>query len=175
MKPKSAIRLGTVCLTAALLLLLAAAVTRRERKWNFTAVPLAPHDYLKDVAEPITIVDGKDWDDGGGKGLSFKDSKGVVRSVCLRDGLDGGQDLTLGSMTPGRGRKVAVGSPEEQAFLGLLQRWSLQDPEAREWSRRIEQWLRADIKQSILRGDETAEQLRAMFAVKMMLRLLRRN
>ena len=43
MKAKSAIRLGTVCLTAALLLLLAAAVTRRERKWNFTAVPLAPH------------------------------------------------------------------------------------------------------------------------------------
>lgn len=175
MKLKPAIRLGTVCLTAALLLMLAAALPRHVRRWNFTAVPLAPHDYFKDVAEPITIVDGKVWDGGGGKGLSFKDSKGVVRSVCLRDGLDGGNDLVLGSMTPDRGAKVAVGGPEEQAFLGLLQRWSLQDPEAREWSRRIEQWLRADIKHSILKGDETAEQLRAMFAVKMMLKLLRRN
>lgn len=174
MRLKPAIYLGTVCLSVALLLLLAAALTRHERRWNFTALPLAPHGYFKDVAEPITIVDSLVGDDGH-KGLSFRDSRGVVRSVCVGIDPDGDNDLMLGSMTPDRGTKVAVGGPEEQAFLGLLQRWSLHDPEAQACSERIEQWLHANIKQPILTGSETAEQRHAMRAVVMMLKLLRRN
>lgn len=175
MKLKAAIQSTMICLTAAVLLLLAAALTRHDRRWNFTAIPLAPHDYLKDVAEPITIVDSIVWDDGGGKGLSFKDARGVVRSVCLGTGPDGDNDFMLGSMTPDRGTKAAIGGPEEQAFLGLLQRWSLHDPQALACSERIERWLHADIKQPVLTGDETAEQRHAMRAVVMMLKLLRRN
>jgi hypothetical protein len=140
---------------------------------DHSRVPLSQSEYLKDVAEPISMVMGISWDDGGSKGLIFKDGKGVTRSVCLLHNLEDEQNLILGNHIPvPDAKRIPIRAPEEKAFLGLLQRWYRQDPDARAWNDRME---RSDHRHSILKGDETKEQLAKGIAVSIMRKLSERN
>jgi hypothetical protein len=140
-----------------------------------TKVPLDRSQYLADISEPITMVQGLSWDDGGSMGLLFRDSKQVEKAVCLVNDLDENKDLVLGSMFPSQDKRVPVGGDEERAFLGLLQRWCRQDPEAREWLSRMESRSRPGKDGSIFRGDESEQQLVKGRAVSMMRKLQKRN
>ncbi len=99
------------------------------------------------MVEPITIVDGMSFDDGGSKGLRFADARGAVRDVCLEDTrvweddpnvLEGHHNVILNSFFPRgeRARRVAISGVEERALLGLLERWAKQDPGTKELKRR---------------------------------------
>ncbi len=105
-------------------------------------VPLDRSEYLRDVLEPIAMVQGVSWDDNS-QGLVFRDSRKTEKSVSLLflEAEDEPQkrNLLLGSSVPRRryGKSVPVGGSEEQAFLGLLERWYRSDPEARAIDRRI--------------------------------------
>src|SRR5262249_7717694 len=155
---------STYLVTPILLVLLSLAMLRctsPRRSIDYAHVPLSQSEYLKDVVEPISMVVGNSWDDGGSHGLVFRDSKQVIRSVCLLDNLAGEQDLLFGTNVPdSRGRvKHPVGGAEEKAFLGLLERWYRRDIDAKAWSKRMERSARAGHRYSILRGDETEEQI----------------
>jgi hypothetical protein len=150
--------------------------TSSRRSIDYAHVPLSQSEYLKDVVEPISMVVGMSWDDGGSHGLVFRDSRHVTKSFCLLDNLDGERNLILGTSAPDRrGKRLPLGGPDEKAFLGLLERWYRQDPDATPWNERIEQWERSDRRFSILRGDETEEQLGKGMAVGLMRRLRQRN
>jgi hypothetical protein len=99
------------------------------------ALPLGRSPFLRDVVEPITIVDGMAFSDGGSLGLRFQDARGVVRDICLEDTriweddpgiLEGHHNVILNSFFPGgeRARRVPVSGDEERALLGLLDRWA---------------------------------------------------
>jgi hypothetical protein len=135
------------CLSLALLALLWFVLARHNK--DFTQFPLNKSEYLRNVSEPITVVEGISWSDGGSMGLSFRDSRQVLRAVCLENDLDGNKSLTFGKMTPNWERRVAMGGSEERAFLGLLQRWHRRDPEAQEWFNRMERWSRFNKEASI--------------------------
>jgi hypothetical protein len=151
--------------------------TSPRRCIDHAQVPLSQSEYLKDVVEPVSMVVGMSWDDGGSKGLVFRDSRQVIKSICLLDNLAGEQGLIFGTSAPdSRGkRKVPPGGPDEQALLGLLERWYGRDPDAMAWNERIEQWEGSDHRYSILRRDETKEQIGTGVAVSLMRRLRRRN
>jgi hypothetical protein len=102
--------------------------------------------FLCDVVEPITIVDGMSFDDGGSKGLRFADARGAVRDVCLEDTrvweddpkvLEGHHNVIMNSFYPRgeRAKRVPISGAEERALLGLLERWANQDPDAKELER----------------------------------------
>ena len=105
---------------------------------DYSANRLDVVGYLRDVAEPITMLDGISWSDGGSMGLLFRDSRQVVRAACLAVDLEDHHELTFGEMTPNLPAKVPVGGAEEKAFLGLLQRWARDDPRARACRRRMD-------------------------------------
>src|SRR5262245_32096758 len=115
--------------------------TASRRRIDPARVPLSQSEYLKDVVEPISMVVGISWDDGGSHGLVFRDSRQVTKSVCLLDNLEGERNLILGTYVPdSRGKRtLPLGGPEEKAFLGLLERWYRQDTDAKVWDERIEQ------------------------------------
>src|SRR5258708_5700563 len=46
-------------------------------------LPLSRSPFLRDVVEPISIVEGMAFSDGGSLGLRFQDARGVVRDICL--------------------------------------------------------------------------------------------
>ncbi len=144
---------------------------------DYSRIPLSRSEYLKDVVEPVSMVVGMAFDDGGSHGLVFKDSRQVVRSVCLLANLEEEQNLILGSVYPTSGGKgkVPIGGVEEKAFLGLLERWYRQDPDAKVWNDRMDQWARSDQRHSIRRGDETKEQLGKGIAVGLLRSLRKRN
>lgn len=161
------------CLSLALLALLWFVLDRHTK--DFTQFDLDGSEYLKDVSEPITVVKGISWSDGGSVGLSFIDSRQVLRAVCLENDLGGNQSLTFGKMTPNRDRRVTIGGSEERAFLGLLQRWLRRDLEAQEWFNKMERWSRSDKMASLFTGHETEEQRTKAYAIGIMGRLLERN
>ena len=100
----------------------------------------------------------------------------MTKSFCLLDNLDGERNLILGTSAPDRkGKRLPLGCPDEKAFLGLLERWYRQDPDAISWNERIEQRERSDRRFSILRKNETEEQLGKGMAVSLMRRLRQRN
>jgi hypothetical protein len=142
---------------------------------DFTKEPLDRSRYLRDVSEPISFDSGISFDDGGSLGLVFKDSKQVKKAVCLENDLEGNQYLVLGSYTPDENKRVPMSGDEERAFLGLLQRWLRRDPEAQEWSDRLERGARPGKYGSIFKDDETQQQQAKGFAVGMLRRLLKRN
>jgi hypothetical protein len=137
---------------------------------DFTKVPLEKCDYLRDVNEPITIVYCIGWSDGGSLGISFKDSRQIEKAACLENDLDGNRNLTFGTLTPNRDNRVKVGGIEEKAFLGLLQRWRRQDPEAQELHDRIE-----SNPQSGFTDNETDQQRTKAMTIALMRKLLKRN
>jgi hypothetical protein len=100
---------------------------------DFTKVPLDQSPFLRDAAEPISLIGGT-WTGYSGDGciyISFADQKNVKRNAryvfCPRTGGDISDQLMLDQ------KAVSPHDPEEQAFLGLLQRWYLGDAEAREF------------------------------------------
>ena len=112
--------------------------------------------FLRDVVEPITIVDAMSFDDGGSKGLRFADSQGIVRDVCLEDTriwgsnpnvLEGHHNVILNSFFPHgrRARRVPISGVEERALLGLLERWGRRDTDATELERRYRLLERGEI------------------------------
>lgn len=122
--------------------LAASLAFRNPRTRDYSTVPLDRSDFLRDVHEPITMVSGLSWDDNS-QGLVFKDSKRVERSVCLlflEDEDDPRKrNLLLGSdcPNPSYGKRVPVSGTDEQAFLGLLERWFRSDPETQAIRQRI--------------------------------------
>jgi hypothetical protein len=46
-------------------------------------LPLSASPFLREVVEPITIVEALSFDDGGSQGVRFRDAQGVVRDFCL--------------------------------------------------------------------------------------------
>ena len=112
--------------------------------------------FLRDVVEPITIVEGMSFDDGGSRGLHFVDARGSVRDICLEDTriweddpkvLEGHHNIILDSFFPrgDRARRVPISGVEERAVLGLLERWASQDPDAKEVERRYALYERREI------------------------------
>ena len=116
--------------------------TRHPKIIDYSTVRLDRSPYLGDVLEPIAMVQGVSWDDNS-QGLVFRDAKHIEKSVCLLflEAEDDPQqrNLLLGSSIPQPryGKRVPVGGSEEQAFLGLLERWYRSDPDARTIDRRI--------------------------------------
>jgi hypothetical protein len=118
--------------------------------------PLDQSPFLRDVVEPITIVNAMSFDDGGSKGLRFADARGAVRDVCLEDTraweddpnvLEGHHNIILNSFFPhgDRARRVPISGAEERSLLGLLERWASQDPDAKELERRYGLYERGEI------------------------------
>jgi hypothetical protein len=117
---------------------------------------LGQSPFLRDVVEPITIVDAISFDDGGSKGLRFADARGTVRDVYLEDTrvweddpnvLEGHHNLILDSFFPRgeRARRVPISGVEERSLLGLLERWARQDLDAKELKRRYGLYERGKI------------------------------
>jgi hypothetical protein len=138
-----------------------------------------PLDPLHDVAEPITIVDAVSWDDGGSRSLAYKDAKGVVRDACLLDDLNGNQNLVLGSYTPIHNKRRLenwpVGGSKERAFLQVLKRWAVQNPDAIRWDQRLDRYERGEIDLKGFWDDSPAEQRVTAIAVGVLRDLHRRN
>ena len=109
--------------------------------------PLDRSPFLRDVVEPITLLDAISWDDGGSKGIRFRDARGTVRLVCLENGPlfgdENGDELppivVFGGYAPRAegSRRVPIRGVEERALLGLLDRWARGDATAAELDRRV--------------------------------------
>lgn len=133
---------------------------------DFTKIPLAQSSYLRDVAEPITMIRGPHvaGSDNHWMGIVFGDANGVERSATydfyVYRGEDSSNTLRLEE------RKVPPGGAEERAFLGLLQRWYLQDAEARDFYDRLK---RVDFPKLSERQEAK------VIGVSMLLRLLKRD
>jgi hypothetical protein len=105
-------------------------------------VPLSQAQYLKDVIEPISMIDSHSLDDGGSIGLVFKDSTGNEKSFVLLDNLDDEHNVVFGVCVGyPKERRIALAGDEEKALVGLLERWYRQDPDATKWNDRIDAWL----------------------------------
>ncbi len=134
------VALGTIILTG--MVVARSLTTRHTKTIDYSTVPLDRSPYLRDVLEPIAMVQGVSWDDNS-QGLVFRDAKHTEKSVCLlfleEEDDPQQRNLLLGSSVPQPryGKRVPVAGSEEQAFLGLLERWYRSDPEAREIDRRI--------------------------------------
>jgi hypothetical protein len=125
--------------------------------------------FLNDVSEPIDFIRAISVDDGGSEYLSFKDSKGKLFHVCLKNTLAGNQHLTLGD------RAVSESGLEERRFLRLLERWYSSDPEARAWADRNQLWLESDRKEPQPDPDDLGMHYPKVFAVSVLQRLQLRN
>lgn len=138
---------------------------------------------LRDVVEPITIVDTASWDDGGSHSLAFKDARGVTRYASLMHDLRGNQNLVLGSYLPVHEARILkdhpIGGDEERAFLRLLERWCRDDAEAAWWDRRLGLYYRGevslqDLPEGAPSGNDAGFDLKAS-AVNVLLQLRFRN
>lgn len=133
---------------------------------DFTKVPLAQSPHLRDVAEPISMIRGphEAGSDNHWMGVVFRDANQVERTaiydIYVWRGEDSRDTLLLDE------RKVPPAGPEERAFLGLLQRWYLQDAEARDFYAHLK---RADLSKL----DERQEA--KVIGVSMLIRLLKRG
>ncbi len=120
---------------------LPAVVKAAEGKYS--EVPLSQAQYLTDVIEPISMIESHSFDDGGSIGLVFRDSKGNEKLITLLDNLYDEHNLVFGVCEgyPKGGSRAPVAGIDEKAFLGLLERWYRQDPDATKWNDRIDRWL----------------------------------
>ena len=113
---------------------------------DFTKVPLDQSPYLRDVAEPITLIRGPHGaaSDSVWMGIVFVDAKYIERYAeyvfhsydpvaipgsPLLGTVERRDTLMLGTIR--NVKPVPAGGADERAFLGLLQRWYCQDAEAR--------------------------------------------
>jgi len=122
------------------------------------------------------MVMGLSWDDNS-QGLVFKDSSQVERSLCLlfleEEDDPRKRNLLLGSDCPNPeyGKRVPVAGADEQAFLGLLERWFRSDPEAQAINHRI-----ADkTTEPFSDVGKTDEYYGKVIAVRILILLRRRN
>ena len=86
------------------------------------------------------MIDGFRWDDAS-IDLTFEDSRGRTKEVCLVFPFEGDEFLIFGATISGgrsRGDRIRPEGWEERAFVGLLERWYQQTTAAQEWNRRIE-------------------------------------
>ena len=106
--------------------------------------PLAASPRLRDVVEPITIVLGMSFTDGGSQGLRFQDARGKIWNLSLKRFAFYNPEpppvIVFGSFSPGsdepRDDWAPISGVDERALLGLLERWAANDPHARELERR---------------------------------------
>ena len=134
-----------------LLLVLSGCHSRCQQvhRADYSGVPLSQAGYLKDVIEPISMIDSHGFDDGGSLGLVFRDSKGNEKSITLLDNIDDEHNVVFGvCIANPNERRAPLAGDEEKAFLGLLERWYRQDPNATKWSDRIDRWLSSGRKHS---------------------------
>ena len=142
--------------------------------------------YLADVVEPIAIVEGLSFDDGGSQGLRFKDALGHVKDICLEDTrvweddpsvLEGHHNISMNSFFPRgeKARRVPVSGVEERALLGLLDRWVRQDADARLVWERYERYQQGTIGIEAFYEGLSAEQSRKLTAVSIWRQLRERN
>lgn len=105
---------------------------KHEYHGDFTKVRLDQSPYLRDVAEPITLIkgDGQSESDSVWSSVTFEDTKHVERSARFTYTLYFSDGEVHNTLYLGR-QEVSARSHEERAFLGLLQRWYRQDAEAR--------------------------------------------
>jgi hypothetical protein len=132
--------------------MLSIAVLRHfHRSPDYSRVPLAQCEYLSDVVEPVSFVEGISIDDGGSIGLVFTDSTGKTKSFCLLHNLEGQRNLIIGTSSSDTRSKgiVPIAGADEKALLGLLERWYRSDPDARLWEIRIENWMTSDRLHSV--------------------------
>jgi hypothetical protein len=141
---------GWIILVASLVFGIAVFLSPRspriEEHPNDRATTILPtqSQYLRDVTEPITMVEGIIWDNTS-LGLVFKDSRQTPKYVCLLRLYEESDDplkrnLLLGTALPHvqEGERIPVAGAVEMEFLGLLERWYRNDPEARRIAHRIE-------------------------------------
>jgi len=108
--------------------------------------PLASSRQLGDVVEPITIILGMSFTDGGSQGLRFKDALGKIKNLSLKRFAFHNPEpppvIVFGSFSPGSDEEDDDWGPisgvDERALLGLLERWAAADPHARELERRFD-------------------------------------
>jgi hypothetical protein len=169
-KARSYIRwISVICLGLVVLASLGFLLAVHEK--DFTELPLSENKYLKDIKEPIKHMDSIICADGGSLGLLFKDSRQVIRGVCLEYDVEFNEkNVSFGGMVPDPNTRVPIAGIEEKALLGLLQRWQRQDPEAQELVKRL-----ADKRTPFWSGSETQEQRAKAFAIGFTRRLLERN
>ena len=100
---------------------------------DFTKVPLVQSPYLRDVAEPITLLSslGEAASDNVWMGVVFEDAKHVERAAEYLTYVWAGEGIR-DTLMLGQAKAEPRG-PEERAFLGLLQRWYRRDAEARDF------------------------------------------
>jgi hypothetical protein len=115
---------------------------------DFTKIPLDQSQFLRDVAEPIMPIKGRQkWaSDSVWMGVTFMDAKHVERwaeyvitsydPVEIPDTHEQRTVEIRDSLRLGKSYVPAYG-PDEQAFLGLLQRWYRQDAEAKKLPDRL--------------------------------------
>jgi len=150
--------------------------SRNTKPRDYSTVPLGRSEFLRDVHEPITMVSGISWDDNS-QGLVFRDSSQVERSLCLlfleEEDDPRKRNLLLGSDCPNPeyGKRVPVAGADEQAFLGLLERWFRSDPEAQAIGRRMTE----KTTEPFFDAGKTDEYRGKVIAVRILILLRRRN
>jgi hypothetical protein len=143
---------------------------------DYSGVPLAQAQYLKDVIEPISMIGSHGVDDGGSIGIVFKDSKGNEKAITLLDNLDDEHNLVFADdFADPKLRRVPLAGDEEKALLGLLELWCRQDPDAKRWNDRIDRWLLSSRTQSDGWSHVWGEPLAKMRAVLILRELRSRN
>ena len=99
---------------------------------GFLWLALDPGPFLRDIAEPITLISSRmQWEsDFTWMSFAFRDSKGIVRHAkYIATGfitVEVHNTLLLDD------RQVPPSGREERGFLRLLQRWYQSDAEARD-------------------------------------------
>jgi hypothetical protein len=142
---------------------------------DYTRIPLDRSPFLRDVAEPITMIrwSSEAASDSVWMGVAFMDEKHVeryVEYVTTSYNAGGMHDkLLLGD------RAVAARDPEERALLGLLQRWYRRDAEAPELIDRLRSRGSAQIDREQGFNNLSEQQQAKVIGVGIMKALSRRN
>jgi hypothetical protein len=108
--------------------------------------PSAAIQELLDVVEPITIVLGVSFTDGGSIGFRFQGARGKTENLSLKRFAfyppEPPAVVVFGSFSPGSDVHhdgwASISGVDERALLGLLERWAADDPHARELERRFD-------------------------------------
>jgi len=79
----------------------------------------SPESSVVGVVEPIAMIEGWYYDDGGSRSIRFRDAAGVTRYACLLNEMEDGRHNLIFE-----DRELSEGGAEEKAFLELLERWA---------------------------------------------------
>ncbi|MDG3004411.1 hypothetical protein [Paludisphaera mucosa] len=158
-------------------LLGAVFVAARRPNSRLGPLPLSASPHLRDVVEPIVLVESISIDDGGSRGASFRDARGKDCDFCLVDyGLqDWGKAVRPDAIAFdawGDGDPVPVRGPDERALLGLLERWAATAPLAIPVKSLSDRHERGEISTQAFRNALTEDQVKYA-RVMAILRVLR--